>query len=182
MDIPPEANGCTIKVIVYHSRLFKAHWAILVPDQGNSHTTTKIQVTGSLAAGFKHEFQRRYNPEGTGRGHSLYELGSVPKKAVAPVEEGTIDEMDTKTAARNRLEQIALTVPAPGPRLRSASSSTVCLHTDASEFLITHSLSQVKPIQVKDCQYWIKQYVAELVRQDVLAADTLERLAMIPLH
>lgn len=113
-----------IQLIVYHSRLFKAHWAILVPHGPDTSVCTKVQVTGTLAQGFEHEFQRDYDPEATGRGHSLFPLGSVPEEAVVSDLATPLDEEDTTTAS-NRLEEIALSVPPPGPSLRSASSDKV---------------------------------------------------------
>ena len=120
-----ESNeGIPIKLIVYHSRLFKAHWAILVPFGENDSMTTKIQVTGSLASGFHHEFQRGYVPETTGRTHTIYTLGVVTEDAVKSIVDKPVDVNNTSIAT-NRLEQVALTILAPGPSLRSAGKTDV---------------------------------------------------------
>ena len=118
------SHSHTLQLIVYHSRLFKAHWAVLVPHGPDTSVYTKVQVTGTLAQGFEHEFQREYDPEATGRGHSLFPLGSVPADAVASALDMPVDEEDTTTAS-NKLERIALGVPAPGPSLRAAGSDNV---------------------------------------------------------
>lgn len=114
-----ETETRNVFLIVYRSRLFNAHWGMVVPYNNTSTVGTKIHVTGTLRNGFEHEFQRDYDPESTGRAHSLVALGAVDASVVATL--ASVDTEDMMTTPSNRLEQLALTVPAPGPSLRSSS-------------------------------------------------------------
>lgn len=117
-----ETETRNVFLIVYRSRLFNAHWGMVVPYNNTSTVGTKIHVTGTLRDGFEHEFQRDYDPEATGRAHSLFALGAVDASAVATLASADPGDMTTPS---NRLEQLALTVPAPGPSLRSSSRGEV---------------------------------------------------------
>lgn len=160
-----------LRVVVYHSPLFRAHWGVIVPNSASEESLyTKIHVTGSLAEGFVHEFQRTYDLDTTGRTNSTFDLGTVDKDAVATFPSVVIRPEDMITPT-NRLEQIALTVPAPGPSLRSATSvgGKVGLSFRAIDVALTRWYEmQTKPIEIKDCQYWLKQYVAALVNEGLL--------------
>ena len=41
---------------------------------------------------------------------------------------------------------------------------------------------QVTPIDVKDCQYWVRRYVAALVAVELLDPSAVEALVTAPLH
>lgn len=41
---------------------------------------------------------------------------------------------------------------------------------------------QVKPIEVKDCQYWVRRYVEALVEAGIMDAKALDVLATAPQH
>ncbi|KAI9059068.1 hypothetical protein FKP32DRAFT_1596724 [Trametes sanguinea] len=151
----------SLVLVIYHSRLFKAHWSVLVPDRGTTTRGTRIHVTGSLSAGFEHEIIRGYDVEATGRTHSIIPLGTVTAEALRTIV--SVDPEDTKTAS-NRLEEIALETPAPGPSLRSSASGAK------------------GRIEVQDCQFWLKRYVAALVEQGILSPTAIDVLAAAPEH
>ncbi|GJE86816.1 hypothetical protein PsYK624_028990 [Phanerochaete sordida] len=152
-----------LKLIVTHSRLFRAHWALFVPHAGSETVGTKIHVTGTLAEGFAHEFQRDFDLESDAKGCGIFLLGSVDDGVVADLRGEPVSAQGTSSAS-NRLEEIALDVPAPGPSLRSSSST------------------DFKPIEVRDCQSWMAQFIAALVAEGAVAHSVAEALAKVPVH
>lgn len=133
------ATSRPLRIVVYHSPLFRAHWGVIVPNSASEESLyTKIHVTGSLAEGFVHEFQRTYDLDTTGRTNSTFDLGTVDEDAVATFPSVVIGPEDMITPT-NRLEHTALTVPAPGPSLRSATSvgGKVSLTRQGSDDVLT---------------------------------------------
>ncbi|OSD01920.1 hypothetical protein PYCCODRAFT_1435917 [Trametes coccinea BRFM310] len=161
MSALPNVEEQSLVLVIYHSRLFKAHWSVLVPDRGTSTRGTRIHVSGSLSSGFEHEIIREYDVEATGRSHSIIPLGTITPGALQPTV--SVEPHDTSTAS-NRLEEIALETPAPGPSLRSSTSGAK------------------GRIEVQDCQFWVKRYVAALVEQGILSPAALDVLATAPEH
>ena len=60
-------------LVVYHSRLFAAHWALWIPTYANEtvgDVGKVIHVEGSPSEGFSHQFKRNYDISKTSRSKS----------------------------------------------------------------------------------------------------------------
>jgi hypothetical protein len=115
----------TAYLVVYHSRLFAAHWSIWIPRDGQSIQGRGkiIQVEGTAAQGFNHDFKRNYDMAMETRQKSIIPLGSIDAGYVKNIH-GPDTETEDSTAT-DAVEEWALQVPAPGPSLRRAFG-TVC--------------------------------------------------------
>jgi hypothetical protein len=112
----------TLYLIVYNSPLFPAHWTMYIPSDTEEGLGTGIHATGDAADGFEVQFERRYNYGQTRRTHQQFTLGHIGDEHV---EGGVAATRSTDKTPRDALEQVASTIPAPGPSLISASSSQV---------------------------------------------------------
>lgn len=92
-----------------------------VPNFTHSEIGTSIHVTGSLKEGFVHEFKRNYKPDDTGRSLQVLPLGHIPAAAIEDFPHS--DEITLDVTPIDQLEREALSVPAPGPSMRSASAN-----------------------------------------------------------
>ena len=92
-----------------------------IPNATDKGIGTTIHVTGSLKAGFEHEFKRNYRPDDTGRNVQVIPLGNVPADAISdfPLSE----EITLDISPIDRLEAEALVVPALGPSMCSTSGT-----------------------------------------------------------
>jgi len=154
---------CEVYLIIYHSPLFPAHWALFVPNPSTSKIGKVLNVVGSVAAGFEHEFKRNYDLTEDGRQYSLLLLDdAVDKKVVCDTtdEESTIDAV-----GRDEMERLALEVPAPGPSLNSYQSTG----TKAK-------------VVIRNCQTWLREAVEAYVKAGVLHEVALERLQTAPVN
>ncbi|RYP70655.1 hypothetical protein DL769_004901 [Monosporascus sp. CRB-8-3] len=122
---PPEYR--TLYLLSYIlSPLFPAHWSVWVPYRASDGTAskkgTRLHVTGDSRNGFAHDFDRDYDPDEDDR---------RPRAgAAARIEERHVVDPPTPGGAGahgayNLLERVALSIPAPGPSMRAASSSAV---------------------------------------------------------
>lgn len=117
----------SISLITYTSRLFAAHWALWVPNASplNPSTSTpptkilgkRIEVEGSPITGFTHNIQRNYDLSTDSRPQVLTFLGSTNAETVIDPPEGPMVESIEVTDV---VEELALSVPAPGRSLRGA--------------------------------------------------------------
>lgn len=117
----PPGNTATTKsgqrkvyLVVQRQPLFKAHWAIFVPSTQDATVGAKIHATGDALNGFEVAFDRNYTLETGSPSQSTTLLGAVNSAS-----QDTEDAQD----AVDKLEAYAASVPAPGPSLRSSSSS-----------------------------------------------------------
>ncbi|KAJ7288477.1 hypothetical protein C8J57DRAFT_517703 [Mycena rebaudengoi] len=131
-----------IYLIIYHSPLFPAHWALWIPLPSDSDRGKRVHVTGDAAGGFAHEFSRNYRRSEDSRRHSVVLLGEVPDEWVVDDSPGPENAVDTEP--QDELERVALGVPAPGKTLRVARGASS------------------GRAQILNCQSWIHEYVAAL--------------------
>lgn len=112
-----------VYLIVYSSPLFKAHWALWVPEYSSqaSGRGKVIHVTGDPRTGFEHQFKRNYDINATDKAHMTVFLGNGDASRILDTPGDGYYTNDT--AARDDLEHWALTVPAPGPSLRSSNAT-----------------------------------------------------------
>jgi len=109
-----------IHLIFYPSPLFPAHWGLWIPSVGNPQIGKMVHVVGDVATGFEHQFKRNYSLITTTRRYDLVLLAKVDDKHVVDVPGNGEGSSDKNPA--DDIERKALTVPAPGKSLISASS------------------------------------------------------------
>lgn len=126
--VPTEATDAPadhrpVYILSFRSPLFKSHWALWVPKAdvvqipGGKLPGTLIHVHGDLRDGFEHQFLRGNLGPKSKRGPRSAVLGYVHNKWLTNGPESGED-----MTAYNTLEQVALSVPAPGGSLNSAQS------------------------------------------------------------
>ena len=111
-----------LKLIIYHSPLFSAHWSLFIPSIQDSNIGKRIHVVGDSLNGFTHEFVRNENLEDETRSYSLIDIGEVDAEIVADAAADTGRDSEIRDAAAvDELERLALEVPAPMKTLRAAA-------------------------------------------------------------
>jgi hypothetical protein len=119
----------TLFLIVYKSPLFPAHWSLWIPSLSNPDIGERIHVTGDVHSGFEHEFVRNYNLTADTRTHVVILVGEVDNEYAIDDDADLKDEVEVAEerdkSPRDRIEEIALEIPAPGPSMNSASNNTV---------------------------------------------------------
>ncbi|KAF1828171.1 hypothetical protein BDW02DRAFT_513043 [Decorospora gaudefroyi] len=168
--IQTAARDREIYILSYPSGTFKSHWALWIPrkhanlqslpEQKKGPQGMLIHVKGSLAAGFKHEFQRAsYGPQSFER--PWYKvLGRIREEHLT---DGPTEGTDS--TAYNTVETLALSIPAPGPSLNSAMSPA----------------SGLRP-EIRDCQWWLKQLIDQLIQRQMLHPDASKIVAETPIQ
>ncbi|RYP18540.1 hypothetical protein DL767_009814 [Monosporascus sp. MG133] len=134
------------------SPLFPAHWSMWVPyrgsDGGVSKRGIRLHVTGDSRNGFAHDFDRAYDLDEDDRRPRVMAAGRIEERDVAdpPTPEGA-----SAYEAYNRLERVALSIPAPRPSMRAASSNAVRTR-----------------VALQNCQTWMADFVRALVDQGLI--------------
>jgi hypothetical protein len=112
-----------VYLIIYHSPIFAAHWALWIPSYNKDvigQTGKVINVQGSPSDGFIHEFERNYDLSSESRSHSLKLLSLVDSNSILDTAYGDCSADSTPIDV---LERSALDIQAPGPSLRRAGES-----------------------------------------------------------
>jgi hypothetical protein len=111
-----ETKPRPVYLIIYSSRLFPAHWSLWIPSLSNGNIGRRIHVIGDALNGFQLEFDRKYDIEADDRPYQLLHLADtlIHSAAVTELDTGGISPQD-------KLEEIALTVPAPAGSLRAST-------------------------------------------------------------
>ncbi|RYP78257.1 hypothetical protein DL771_000734 [Monosporascus sp. 5C6A] len=134
------------------SPLFPAHWSMWVPYRGSDGSVgkrgTRLHVTGDSRNGFAHDFDRGYDPDEDDRCPWV--------RAAARIEERHVEDPPTPEGAsaceaHNRLERVALSIPAPGPSMRAASSNAARTR-----------------VALQNCQTWMADFVRALIDQGLI--------------
>ncbi|OAA55561.1 hypothetical protein SPI_08245 [Niveomyces insectorum RCEF 264] len=154
-----------LHLIVYHRALFKAHWALFIPSVGDPNLGRSIHAVGDARTGFQVTFGRNYDVATTGRSHSLIFLGYVDAAYIDDASTSGDGSHTTDHVPKDRIEDYAASVPAPGPSLRPSSSS-----------------SGNKRVEIRDCQTWLKDFITVLVEAGVLHQDSLDVINTAPEH
>ncbi|KAI1377586.1 hypothetical protein F4677DRAFT_41337 [Hypoxylon crocopeplum] len=158
----------TLYVLVYPSRLFAAHWSFWLPyiDANNqqSNIGDRIHVTGDRLNGFQYEYIRNYDVCEDDRHPTAFPIGLVSETYLSKASKGgnstSSGEGDTKDIALNAFDEACREVPAPGPSLNKVNRTEVDKATGAPH----------KKVEVKDCQWWIKEAVSNLIKSEILLA------------
>ncbi|KAF2013355.1 hypothetical protein BU24DRAFT_442470 [Aaosphaeria arxii CBS 175.79] len=150
-----------INLLIYNSPLFPAHWSLWLPSAADPNIGKRIHVTGDSAFGFETVFERNYNLAATRRRYQIVPLAQVLEHHVAN-DEGDSGPSSDNTA-RDYVEQVALSVPAPGPSLVSASSS-----------------GPRQRVAIQNCQTWLRELVVKLVEKGVMDQSAVEAIDKAP--
>lgn len=177
----------TLYVLVYPSPLFAAHWSLWLPHSGASGEASdvgdRIHATGDRLNGFQYEYLQDYNAKEDSRRPKSFAIGhvsgSITHTSRDVIAEGVVDSgSGTDQAALNPFDQACRKVPVPGPNLNRVAPGSA-------------TGPAPKKLEVKDCQWWIKQVVAHLVEAGILfplkgegsrAVTPDERIEMLPKH
>ncbi|KAF3483798.1 uncharacterized protein GIQ15_03122 [Arthroderma uncinatum] len=151
-----------ILLIVYNRSLFKAHWAIYIPSLADPGIGKKIHVQGDVLNGFTLQFMRNYCLNSEPLTHQEVPIGRVADEFVVDGPGG--DEVPDVTPT-DRIEEVALSVAAPGPSMNSASNGP-----------------PTGKAQLRDCQSWVIDMVAALVCQGIVAEEAKEVVQNAPKH
>ncbi|KAG9237566.1 hypothetical protein BJ875DRAFT_417963 [Amylocarpus encephaloides] len=155
-----------VYLIIFHSPIFAAHWALWVPQlrEGKCEDTGKIiSVQGSPSEGFVHEFERNYDLSKETRSHVLKLLCDIPSTLVAEAtSEHCIDN-----APIDELERSACKIQAPSPSLRSSTS-------------VSLSCPILTRIKIQNCQTWLHEWVSSMVDDEVFPKHALTVLDQAP--
>jgi hypothetical protein len=110
----------TVYLVIYNSPLFPAHWGLWIPSADKTGLGKFLHTPGDAANGFETVFERNYDLSATTRSHQVMELAQVLDRYVVDVKGDGSRAQDQ--IAHDYLEQVVLSVPAPGPSLVSATS------------------------------------------------------------
>lgn len=98
------------------------NWALWAPSAADPGVGKLIQVEGNVHSGFTLDVQRGYNLATITSTHSVIPLGQLPDDAIV---DAVSAEQKTSATPIDPLEQVAFSIPAPGPSLNSATSNAV---------------------------------------------------------
>jgi hypothetical protein len=143
-------------VLVYPSRLFAAHWSFWIPYLNTAgkeeDTGDRIHVTGDRLNGFQYEYVRHYNVREDERKPARFAIGLLSAASVSGNHDLTVDN------TLNPFDRACREVEAPGPSLNKIITTNAGRANGAPP----------KKMEVRDCQWWVKQAVAHLVEADIL--------------
>jgi hypothetical protein len=107
----------SISLLVFPSRLFPAHWALFIPSPSSPNTGTLLNARGTALSGFTIEFESNYSLADA-PAHKRILLGEVAEEFVETYQ-GKREGEDI--VAKNYVEEVVLSVGAPGGSLRNVS-------------------------------------------------------------
>ncbi|KAI1093219.1 hypothetical protein F5B19DRAFT_154075 [Rostrohypoxylon terebratum] len=153
----------TIYLVVYNSRLFPAHWSLWIPSTSNPNIGTRVHAQGDVATGFEICFERNYDIGQTSRKHEILPLADVDSAHVVDTPGDGSRSVDQEP--RDKLETIALRIPAPGPSLLPFQSRT----------------SGAK-VEIKNCQTWLINVIREFHKEGIVDDNALRVIMSAPQH
>jgi hypothetical protein len=171
----------TIHIVCYTpSRLFPAHWSLWIPSKERPEIGTLIQVKGDSMTGFRHEIERGYNLSACDRRPWYAPLAQIEERHVTDRPTGGSD-----TTAYNYLEQVALSIPAPGPSLRNESSSVSISPLSDQLCAYTHRVQKQgrsSRVEIKNCQTWLRDVVHFLIDNNLIDSAAQIIVDQAPQH
>ncbi|OCK74426.1 hypothetical protein K432DRAFT_420310 [Lepidopterella palustris CBS 459.81] len=117
---------------------------VVIPHVDNANVGKLIHASGDAAVGFQIQFERNYNLGATTRRHQIVPLAQV-------LDHYVLDVKGDGTLRHDYLEQVALSIPAPGRSSVSASTAT-----------------------------WLRQVVAALVQAGAMGQESLQIVDRTP--
>ncbi|KAF2210191.1 hypothetical protein CERZMDRAFT_91194 [Cercospora zeae-maydis SCOH1-5] len=173
-----EQPGTTLYVLVPPSPLFAAHWSFFLPDSKGYDSISKrheesplgrrIHVAGDRLHGFKLEMIREYDvSKHRGVASRKFPIGIVPgrylqsSERINGVHSGVAKDEDegggfVDNQPRDEFERLCTKVEAPGPSLNPVSQGASGVR------------GQKGKVEVRDCQYWVREVVHELTIKGML--------------
>ena len=106
-----------IKLIVYFSPLFPAHWALFIPTAVNPDVSKIIHTTRDVLKRFKVKFKRGYNEAATNHQKEVMNLCTVNGTHI------NVLQRSMNKRLINDIKRKAAAIPAPGKSLRLAGST-----------------------------------------------------------
>jgi len=151
--------------------LFNDRWALFIPDHTHSSSTsgTILQVEGDPLNGFVHDVVRNYDSRQEYYGcypPVLVELGPASKKHLEG-DAGAVEGMKNLKPVSD-VERLALLTEPPSKSMRSAGNGK--------------EGTARKWIQVRDCQWWVKEVVKKLITEKVLTQEAMGILEQVPAY
>jgi hypothetical protein len=125
--------------------LFPANWSFFIPKANNADLGDVLHVTGDVRSGFRHAIKRNYEHGITGRKHQLILVAEVDAMYVKDFEATSEFIGEAPIKSIDGLEEVILSVPAPGKSLRSAS---VCGSALFIVFLQTDTIYRIRQHQI----------------------------------
>ncbi|KAF1943670.1 hypothetical protein EJ02DRAFT_433041 [Clathrospora elynae] len=147
----------TVYLVIYNSPLFPAHWGLWIPSLNDPTVGKLLHAEGDAANGFEIVFKRNYALDATSRPHQSLPLAEVSDHHVVDVKGDGSRGSDS--TAHDNLEQVLLSVPAPGASLVSSSSQ-----------------GPRKRVQIQNCQTWLRAGVAALVQNGIMDQSALQTI------
>lgn len=167
-----------IFLLVWPSALFKAHWAIFIPEASDKtfKTGKYIHAEGNPKDGFNFQVVRGWDMNQSRRRPQVpIEIGWVPANLVSDIAtEG--GRLVKESVARDQLEAYMAAIPTPDATM---------IHVAAGQS------SSGKKKELSNCQWWVIQVVKSLAECGVLIAaqkglnknkDPRQIVADAPLH
>jgi hypothetical protein len=114
----------TVYLVVYNSPLFPAHWGLWIPQLDNPDVGKFIEAAGDAANGFDISFERNYDLGSTPRAYRKLPLADVLDQYVVDVRGDGSQSKDQ--TAHDCIEEVALSIPAPGRSLVSVAAQVCC--------------------------------------------------------
>ncbi|KAG8742175.1 hypothetical protein FRC10_001931 [Ceratobasidium sp. 414] len=152
----------SVYLLVFRSPVFPAHWALWIPRLDNPHVGKIISAVGDPSTGFVHEFQRNFSPASPSSMLPVLLCSTVESNHIVDGELG--QEPTTDANAIDSLEDMALTVPAPGKSLNSVPADS----------------GVRRRVVIKNCQTWMSEYVRKLVERGIVEASAVGILGEAP--
>ncbi|KAF8606902.1 hypothetical protein BDV93DRAFT_520521 [Ceratobasidium sp. AG-I] len=156
----------SIYIIVFHSPIFPAHWAIWIPRANDPQTGKLLNAVGDPATGFVHEFQRNFCPERVSSGNISIILLSSRVEASHIVDGDEAEDSTIDAVALDDIERVALTIPPPVKSLNSVGQGG--------------SVRPGRRVAIKNCQTWLRELVVALVEEKILETSAIDTLDGAP--
>ncbi|KAF2235793.1 hypothetical protein EV356DRAFT_499450 [Viridothelium virens] len=154
-----------INLFIYSSRPFKARWALWIPSRKNQNVGKALYTTGDVRTGFQNEIKRNYHLTDEPRTFRIIVVADVDEGFVVDTDGGDSQVLVIDTIPVDFLERVASEVPVPGPSMNLASNPR-----------------PKGKVELDDCQYWIKEVVATLLKGGILSEDANDIVANAPQH
>ncbi|CAE6460251.1 unnamed protein product [Rhizoctonia solani] len=148
----------SIYILIFHSRIFPAHWALWIPSPSQSKIGKIINAVGDPSSGFVREIERQFNLANASGAISTVLLSNrVEAKHILDSDSSGPEPVD-------EVEKIASGISPPEKSLNSAQNSKL----------------PVRRVEIKNCQTWLREFVCALVEHGICEAEAIDVLDRAP--
>ncbi|CAE6406881.1 unnamed protein product [Rhizoctonia solani] len=152
------ADHRSIYILIFHSPIFPAHWALWIPSLSQPKIGKIINAVGDPSSGFVREIERQYNPGSVSGSKSTVLLSNrVDAKHILDSDSSGPEPVD-------EVEKIAAGIPPPEKSLNSTQNSNF----------------PSPRVEIKNCQTWLRQLVCALVEHGICEAEAIKVLDRAP--